>query len=493
MRRTEISEEFLRDFYDRISLKKTKGKFKIALAKEDPSVFAIYMLGMRDDKLIRPYQDYFFQSVIKHKKVLVVKARQIGMSTAIGIFALWAALFNKFPAGIHNITSIGIISKSDDSARKLLSQYVLQLLYSGQAYLSRQLGDTWSSYYTGLISRVNSEMVSFAKTITGAKNGSYIKSYPPTEKVRGETFSLVFIDEAAFLNNPSPKDFFYTTILPTVSTTGGRIVLVSTPNGVDDFFYELADPFDKYDTHEFYRIFYPYTVNDDEKYKSFVEYQRKQIDSSYFAQEFECDFVSSGSNFFSAILVDRAADDRVKESYDGVSTVSVGVDLGWNESRTVVTVTWKDPSDGIIKLLEYKKFDKHTPSEKVVLYLDFLKSIYKIAVVVVDNCIQAKDFINELNKRGYYVKEFDFHTLKGDKIPAYIKFRSLMNSGLIKFPKYSELIREMKELLQEETSMGMPSIHKPRRGSDDIIDSFVMSASVWFDSENSGFKSLFVD
>ena len=493
MRQTEISEEYLTEFYDRISLKDTNGKFKIALAREDPSIFAIYMLGMRGDKLIRPYQDYFFQTVMNNKKVVLVKARQIGMSTAVGVFALWAALFNKYPAGLHDVTSIGIISKSDDSAKKLLNQYVLQLMHSGQNYLSRQFGDKWSNYFTDLVKRMNSEMIEFSKTISGAKNGSFIKSYPPTEKVRGETFSIVFIDEAAFLNNPSPKDYFYTTILPTVSTTGGKIIVLSTPNGVDELFYDLVDPFDKYDDHEFVRLFYPYTINDDKNYKDFVNLQREKMDPSYFAQEFECDFISSGSNFFSAILVDRAVDDRVKESYDGFGTVSVGVDLGWNESRTVVTVTWKDPNDGIIKLLEYKRFDKQTPSEKVLLYLEFLKSIYKIGTVVVDNCIQAKDFINTLNNKGYFVKEFDFHTMRGDKIPAYVKFRSLMNSGMLKFPKFPELIREMKELIQEETSLGMPSIHKPRRGSDDIIDSFVMSASVWFDSENEGFRVVFIE
>ena len=71
MRQTEISEEYLTEFYDRISLKDTNGKFKIALAREDPSIFAIYMLGMRGDKLIRPYQDYFFQTVMNNKKVVL--------------------------------------------------------------------------------------------------------------------------------------------------------------------------------------------------------------------------------------------------------------------------------------------------------------------------------------------------------------------------------------------------------------------------------------
>ncbi len=493
MRKTEISEEYLKEFYDKISLKNTNGKFKISLAREDPTLFAVYMLGMQGDKLIRPYQDYFFKTVVENRKVALVKARQIGMSTAVGIFALWAALFNKYPSGVHNVTSVGIISKSDDSAKKLLNFYVIKLLHSGEAYLKRTLGDTWDNYFTNLISRVNSEMIEFSKTVTGAKNGSYIKSYPPTEKVRGETFSLVIVDEAAFLNNPNPKDYFYTTIVPTVATTGGKIVLLSTPNGVDDLFYEIMDPFDKYDDHEFVRLFYPYTINNDETYFEFVDLQREKMESSYFRQEFECDFISSGSNFFSAILVDRAADDRVRDSYDGVSPVSVGVDLGWNESRTVVTVSWKDPNDGIVKLLDYKRFDKHTPSETVFNYIRFLETIYNISVIVVDNCIQAKDFIALLNKNGYNVKEFDFHTVRGDKIPAYIRFRSAMNNGLLKFPKFNDLIREMKELVQEETSLGLPSIHKPRRGSDDIIDSFVMSANMWLNDEKNDVEVAFID
>ena len=489
-RKTVISEEYRKEFYDRLSLKATNGKFKMSLAREDPSIFATYLLGMQGKNLIRDYQDYFFQAILNNQKVALVKARQLGISTAIGIFALWAALFNKFPAGIHNVTSIGIISKSDDSAKKLLQQYVKNLLYSANNWLNQTF--KWNDLLLNLVDRVNSEEIVFSKTLTGAKNGSYIKSYPPTEKPRGESFSIVFIDEAAFLNNPDPKNFYYSVILPTVSTTGGKVVVSSTPNGVGDFFYEIIDPFDKFEDHEFFRLFYHYTINPDDNYSQFVEEQRKIVDPQHFAQEFECDFIASGSNFFSAILIDRAVDDRVKESYDGTSPVSVGIDLGWNESRTVVTITWKDPNDGIIKLLDYKKFDAHTNSDVILNYLDFLKSVYNITVLIVDNCIQAKDFINELEKKGWYVKEFDFHTMKGDKIPNYIKFRSNMNSGLLKFPKFPDLINEMKELVQEETKLGIPSIHKPRRGSDDIIDSFVMSSSVWFSEEGEAF-SLFVE
>lgn len=479
LRKTEIPKEYIDEFYDRLALKKTNGKFYMALARKDPSVFATYVIGMQGDSLIRPYQDYFFNAILNHQRVAVVKARQIGMSTAVAIFALWAALFNKFPSGVTANTKIGIISRGEDAAKKLLNQYIYGLINQAELHLNKVAG--WVDIIQQLISQKNSEMIVFSKTLTGAKNGSYIKSLPPTDKVRGLDLDIVFVDEAAFLNNPDPDNFIKTVVLPTVAATGGKVVMLSTPNGVGNFFYEIVDPFDKYDEHEYFRLFYPYTINQDEKYLKMVEEQRRLMHPNEFAQEYECDFVLSGSNFFNVEVIDKAIDDRVKDQYRQGQPVVLGIDLGWHNSLTVITVVYKDPADGIIKLIDWKRFEQHTTNDVVLKYIDYLKTIYNIGTIVVDNCIQAKDFINELQKAGYYVKEFDFHK---EKIPAYVRFKQLLNLGAIKFPKYDVLIREMKELIKEETSMGVPSLHKPKNGTDDVIDSFVMAVSAISDDSN---------
>ena len=72
-------------------------------------------------------------------------------------------------------------------------------------------------------------------------NGSTLYSLPPTDSSRGYTADLVIVDEAAFV----PDEIFDMIIEPTVRHTGGKIVLLSTPNGQKGFFYRFFDPDDE--------------------------------------------------------------------------------------------------------------------------------------------------------------------------------------------------------------------------------------------------------
>ncbi|MEM1973241.1 MAG: terminase family protein [Thermoplasmata archaeon] len=484
MRCTEIPS--IDEFYDRIALSHTGGKFKFTLARDDPSIFATYILGLRGDKLIRPYQDYIFRAILNNKRVAIVKARQLGVSTAIAIFALWAAWFNKFPSSVNSNTKIAIISRGEDSAKKLLNQYIYSLMDSAALFL-KQVNPNFS--IDAFIKEKNKEQIVFRKNLYGlADNSSYIKSLPPTDKIRGLDLDLVIVDEAAFLNHPDPDYYLKTSVLPTVVSTNGRIVLISTPNGVGNFFYEVVDPEDRRTEHEYCRLFFPYLINkSDENYMRNVNEHRRIMNEYEFKQEYECDFISSGSNFFDINVISKYVDDRVLDSYDGKTPVVVGIDLGWQNSLTVIVVVYRDPSDSLLKLVYLHRFDPHTTNDIVMEHIKYLEKVYNIGTIVVDNCMQAKDFINELKKQGYNVREFDFHK---EKVPAYVRFKQLLNLGMLRYPNHPVLIDEMKGLVKEETSIGIPSIHKSAGFTDDVIDALVMAVYMFKELEN---ESLQVD
>lgn len=493
LRKTEIPQDYIDDFYKRISLKKysNDGKFKMAYAEKDWLVFATYMCGMTGDTQVKIHQAYVMDMFLKYKRLVIVKARQLGISTITSVVLLWAALNNIKPVGIEKVTTIGIISKDDSSAKSLLRKYVRGAMRMLDDRMTK-LG--FHNYVESLLGSINNAYeIQFKKTLSGAKNGSIIMSYPPTEKAVGESFSFLFIDETAPLieNHPAPDDWIKA-ILPTLVRTGGHLCYSSTPRGAAGFYYEAVDPFEKSEYHEFKRVFLPFTVDPDEDYRKQVFMDYKNWDNSKWRREYCCDFEISGSNFFNPVTVSQNADDNVKNSYDFNTPVTLGVDFGWSNSRTVVTVTWRDPTDEIIKLIEYKRFPEHTTSESLINYIEYLFTVYKVELIVADNCVQGKDFISEAIRRGWLIKEFDFHSHK-DKIPAYTKFKMLLNKGLIKYPKDQLLLREMKELLYEETKIGIPSIHKPRTGSDDVIDSFVMSASPYLDMDFTQVSSILVE
>ncbi len=68
-------------------------------------------------------------------------------------------------------------------------------------------------------------------------NGSSIIALPgdDPDKVRGATADLVIIDECAFV-----KENVAAAILPMLTSTGGDLIAVSTPNGPQGLFHELA-------------------------------------------------------------------------------------------------------------------------------------------------------------------------------------------------------------------------------------------------------------
>ncbi|WP_050602974.1 terminase large subunit domain-containing protein [Ruegeria sp. 6PALISEP08] len=68
-------------------------------------------------------------------------------------------------------------------------------------------------------------------------NGSSIIALPgdDPDKVRGATADLVIIDECAFV-----KEDVAAAILPMLTSTGGDLIAVSTPNGPQGLFHELA-------------------------------------------------------------------------------------------------------------------------------------------------------------------------------------------------------------------------------------------------------------
>ena len=68
-------------------------------------------------------------------------------------------------------------------------------------------------------------------------NGSTIRALPgdDPDKVRGATADLVIIDECAFV-----KENVAAAVLPMLASTGGNLIVVSTPNGPQGLFHELA-------------------------------------------------------------------------------------------------------------------------------------------------------------------------------------------------------------------------------------------------------------
>ena len=136
-------------------------------------------------------------------------------------------------------------------------------------------------------------------------NGSRIVGLPGTETTtRGfSAVSLLLIDEAARV-----PDDLYQGLRPTIGVGGGDLWLMSTPCGQRGFFYEAwVNGGD-----EWFRV--SATATECSRIsKSFVEEERREKTSDWFAQEYMCEFTTNEEMLFDREMVEAAFDDSLGE------------------------------------------------------------------------------------------------------------------------------------------------------------------------------------
>lgn len=142
--------------------------------------------------------------------ICLCSGRQTGKSTIISIKAGEAAIKNK------NF-SVLIISATERQAEEIFTKVLFYL------------DDNYKSYIKKGKDRPT-------KSIIRLNNGSIIRCLPTGLSglgIRGFTINLLIADEAAFI-----PDEVWAAVTPMLLTTGGDIILLSTPFGRKGYFYE---------------------------------------------------------------------------------------------------------------------------------------------------------------------------------------------------------------------------------------------------------------
>lgn len=154
------------------------------------------------------YQEQSIFDFESHDYNIILKGRQIGISTAVACYGLWLMLF-------HKDKNVLVIATKQDTAKNM----IIKVRYA----------------YDNLPVWLQTPTIELNKLTIRFKNGSQIKASTAAEDSgRSEALSLLVLDEAAFIKNARE---IWVAALPTLST-GGRAVLISTPNGVGNFFHK---------------------------------------------------------------------------------------------------------------------------------------------------------------------------------------------------------------------------------------------------------------
>ena len=216
-----------------------------------------------------PFQDDCVQDFVDHRFNVILKSRQLGLSTLTAAYATWMALFQKDKTILVIATKLSVaqnfIKKVKVMIRGVPKWLVLPTIVSN-----------------------NKQLIEFS-------HGSSIKAIPTSDDAgRSEALSLLIIDEAAFVRN---FDELWTGLYPTIST-GGRAILLSTPNGVGGQYHEIYVNAEA-GLSEFKAIKLPWNVHP-ERDDAWFEKETRNFSERKVAQEYLCDFASSGETFLSS-------------------------------------------------------------------------------------------------------------------------------------------------------------------------------------------------
>lgn len=243
---------------------------------EDPIYFAeTYVKIMSVDYGTIPFTLYGFQKEMvesfRNNRFSICKLpRQCGKSTTSVAFILWYVLFNQGK-------NVGILANKGELAQELLGR--LQLAYESLPFWLQQGVETYN------------------KRSINLENGSrVIATSSSGSAARGMSFSLIFLDEFAFVPPHDAEDFFRS-VYPTISSGADtKMIVVSTPKGMNHFYKMWME------AQEQRSAFKPIEINwwdvpgRDEDWK---QQQIANTSEDQFRQEFETQFIGSASTLIS--------------------------------------------------------------------------------------------------------------------------------------------------------------------------------------------------
>ena len=248
----------------------------IKCAKDPIHFIQNYIQIVNVDKGLVPFNLYDFQNemvtAFQASRFVINKLpRQSGKSTTVTAYMLWLILF-------HDQQSIAILANKGSLARDLLGK--IQLAYE---HLPK-----WLQQGIGVWNKGNIELENGSKIIASATSSSAI---------RGGSYNLIFLDEFAFVSNNIAENFF-ASVYPTISSgETTKVIIVSTPNGLNHFYKLWSDAIDEKNQYKPIEVTWNQIPGRDEKWKKETI---SNTSEEQFRQEFECEFIGSMNTLINA-------------------------------------------------------------------------------------------------------------------------------------------------------------------------------------------------
>ena len=365
---------------------------------------------------------------------IILKSRQLGISTLAAGYSLWLMLF-------HKDKNVLCLATKQETAKNMVTK--VKFMYENLP--------SWLKVTAEENNKLTLRLV----------NGSQIKAVSAAgDAGRSEAVSLLIVDEAAFIDNIGE---IWASAQQTLATGGGAIVL-STPFGTGNWFHQTWVKAES-NENQFLPIKLPWYVHPERD----EEWRKRQDellgDPRLAAQECDCDFSTSGDVVFYPEFIEFYDQTYIQEPLErrGVDkNLWVWEPADWSRSYMVVAdVARGDSKDysafHVIDIESNTQVAEYKGQLSTTEFGHLLVGIateYAEALLVVENANIGWSTLQTILERGYRNLYFSSKSDKADSSTYFDKYadNSNMTAGFTNSLKTRPMvINKFREYVSEKS------------------------------------------
>jgi hypothetical protein len=349
-----------------------------------------------------PFQEEMVKSFHNNRFSIAKMPRQVGKTTTTVGYMLWCVLFQEE-------YSIAILANKGQLAQEILSR--IQKAYEYLPIWLQQGIIVWN--------KRNIEL----------ENGSKIYAYATSAAgVRGGSYNLIFLDEFAFVQHNMALDFFQSTYPVISSGQTSKVIIVSTPNGLNLFYKMWTDAIENRSTYVPVEVHWSMVPGRDQKWK---EETIRNTSEEQFRVEFETEFIGSSATLVSGVKLRSLAFFNPIHSEEGL-------DIYEQPQKDRLYICTVDCSEGVdrdystinvidVSQVPYRQVAKYRNNKLPLLFFPTiiysLANKYNEAFVLIETNNVGQQVVDILHYDLEYenVYKIDHHHIKGQTISGGFK------------------------------------------------------------------------
>lgn len=221
-----------------------------------------------------PFQKEIVKTIHNNRFVICKIPRQSGKSTTLVGYLLHYCIFNE------NM-SVAMLANKESVAKLQLERF--------------------KTAYEHLPTWLQQGVIEWNKLSVRFENGSKLTvAATSSSAIRGGSFNTVVLDEFAYINNNIAQDFF-SSVFPTISSgKQSKMVIISTPKGMNHFYKIWIDAVNKKNEYIPIECHWYDVPGRDAKFKKTMIAQTSQ---SQWNVEFECNFIGSDNTLINPSIL----------------------------------------------------------------------------------------------------------------------------------------------------------------------------------------------